>query len=84
MSVLDKKPLYRHTDVALLRAATAPLTNAPDQWPDLADTGACRVWLDQMWSRPDLADAVRQASPSLGGPAPGPASRDHLASAEFD
>jgi len=56
----------RHIDVALLRAATAPLTHATEQWPDLADTGACREWLDQTWSRPDLADAVRQASPSLG------------------
>ncbi len=37
-----------------------------DWWPDLTDTDACRHWLDQMWSRPDLADAVRQASPSLG------------------
>ncbi|MBV9013640.1 MAG: lantibiotic dehydratase [Pseudonocardiales bacterium] len=60
------KSLYRHTDVALLRAAAAPLTNAPDQWPDLTDTRACRGWLDQMWSRVDLVDAVRQASPSLG------------------
>ncbi len=61
----DRKPLYRHIDVALLRAAVAPLTRAPDQWPDLTDMGACRVWLHQMWSRPDLPDAVRQASPSL-------------------
>ncbi len=66
MRVSDRKPLYRHIDVALLRAAAAPLTHAPDQWPDLTDTEACRQWLDQMWSRPDLAEAVRQASPSLG------------------
>ncbi|MBV9141259.1 MAG: lantibiotic dehydratase [Pseudonocardiales bacterium] len=66
MRVPDKNSLYRHTDVALLRAAAAPLANAPNQWPDLADTGACRGWLDQMWSRVDLADAIRQASPSLG------------------
>jgi thiopeptide-type bacteriocin biosynthesis protein len=52
-------------DVALLRAAAWPLIEAPDRWPDLTDTAACRVWLDRMWSRPDLADAVRQASPSL-------------------
>ena len=66
MRAPDRKPLYHHIDVALLRAAAAPLTHAPDQWPDLTDTEACRVWLDQTWSRPDLADAVRQASPSLG------------------
>ncbi|MGH3903774.1 MAG: lantibiotic dehydratase family protein [Pseudonocardiaceae bacterium] len=66
MRVRDRKPLYRHIGVALLRATVAPLTNAPDEWPDLTDTTACREWLDQTWSRPDLADAVRQASPSLG------------------
>lgn len=65
MRAPTKQPLYRHMDVALLRAAAAPLTHAPDQWPDLTDTGACREWLDQVWSRPDLADAVRQASPTL-------------------
>ncbi len=66
MRVPDRKPLYRHVDVALLRAAAAPLTDAMDRWPDLTDTEACRHWLDEMWSRPDLADAMRQASPSLG------------------
>jgi thiopeptide-type bacteriocin biosynthesis protein len=66
MRVPDRKPLYQHIDVALLRAAAVPLTHAPDQWPDLTDTKACREWLDQTWSRPDLADAVRQASTSLG------------------
>lgn len=62
----DRKPLYRHIDVALLRAAAALLADAVDYWPDLTDTDACRQWLEEMWSRPDLADAVRQASPSLG------------------
>ena len=57
MRALDRKSLYRHIDVALLRAAAAPLTHAPDHWPDLTDTGACRVWLHQMWSRPNLVDA---------------------------
>jgi hypothetical protein len=62
----DRRPLYRHIDVALLRAAAAPLTAAVDWWPDLDDADACRQWLEEVWSRPDLADAVRQASPSLG------------------
>lgn len=66
MRASDRKPLYRHVDVALLRAAAVPLTDTLDRWPDLTDTGRCRHWLEQMWSQPDLADAVRQASPSLG------------------
>lgn len=66
MRASDRKPLYRHVDVALLRAAAAPLTDTSHQWPDLTDIGGCRRWLERMWSRPELADAVRQASPSLG------------------
>ncbi|GAA1311749.1 lantibiotic dehydratase [Saccharothrix xinjiangensis] len=65
MRSAGRKPLYRHVGVALVRAAAAPLTDAPDQWPDLADVPACRAWLNRMWSRPGLAEAVRQASPSL-------------------
>jgi thiopeptide-type bacteriocin biosynthesis protein len=61
----DTKPLYRHTGVALLRSAVSSVTHAPDWWPDPSDTEACRLWLDEMWSRPDLADAIRQASPTL-------------------
>jgi lantibiotic biosynthesis protein len=66
MRASDRKPLYRHVDVALLRAAAAPLTDTQISWPDLTDTAGCRRWLEEMWSRPALADAVRQASPSLG------------------
>ncbi|CAO5240055.1 lantibiotic dehydratase [Frankia sp. AgKG'84/4] len=66
MRASDRAPLYRHVDVALLRAAAAPLTDVPGRWPDLTDPGGCRHWLDEMWSRPDVADAMRQASPSLG------------------
>ncbi|MCP2257242.1 Lantibiotic dehydratase, C terminus [Streptoalloteichus tenebrarius] len=66
MRARDRKPLYRHVDVALLRAAAAPLTDTWHDWPDLTDIDGCGRWLEQTWSRPDLADAVRQASPSLG------------------
>jgi lantibiotic biosynthesis protein len=59
------KPLYRHCGVALLRAAAAPLNDAPERWPAPADTEVCRAWLHQAWSRPGFADAVRQASPFL-------------------
>ncbi|TVT25755.1 lantibiotic dehydratase, partial [Amycolatopsis rhizosphaerae] len=60
-----KQQLYRHANVALLRAAVAPLTHAAVPWPDLEDAGACRAWLEQIWARADFAEAVRQASPSL-------------------
>ncbi|GGP45208.1 lantibiotic dehydratase [Saccharothrix coeruleofusca] len=66
MRARDRRPLYRHVDVALLRAAALPLADTQLHWPDLTDHDGCRQWLEQMWSRPDLADAVRQASPSLG------------------
>lgn len=61
----EAKPLYRHVDVALLRAAVAALTDAPETWPDPADTAGCRIWLDQVWSATDLAEAIRLASPTL-------------------
>jgi thiopeptide-type bacteriocin biosynthesis protein len=65
MRASDRKPLYRHIDIALLRAAAAPLNDSVGWWPDLTNTEACRHWMEEMWSRPDLAAAVRQASPSL-------------------
>lgn len=61
----DLKPLYRHVNVALLRAAATELTAAPQQWPDPADTAGCRTWLDQVWSDTNLADAIGLASPTL-------------------
>jgi lantibiotic biosynthesis protein len=61
----DRKPLYRHVGVALLRAAVAPQADALGVWPDLTDTEACRKWLDLVWSRTDFTNAVRHASPVL-------------------
>lgn len=57
--------LYRHTGVALLRAAVTAADDAPKQWPDLTDPASCRDWLEQVWSRGDLAEPIRLASPSL-------------------
>lgn len=61
----DAKRLYQHVDVALLRAAAAPLTETPEWWPDPSDISDCRTWLETMWSRVDLADAIRLSSPTL-------------------
>jgi thiopeptide-type bacteriocin biosynthesis protein len=65
MTTTSSKPLYRHSGVALLRAAAAPLGEVVTPWPDLTDTTACRAWLRQVWSSPALADGIRQASPGL-------------------
>lgn len=65
MRALDVRPLYRHGGAALLRAAAVPLTDAPAWWPDPGDEQSCRMWLEQAWSVPWFADAVRQASPGL-------------------
>lgn len=62
---MDRKPLYRHTNTALLRAAAEPLDEATTPWPDLGHVERCRSWLDSVWSDSRLADAVRLASPSL-------------------
>jgi len=65
LSKVDSRSLYRHTGVALLRAAVGSVDQAPDWWPDLTDATACRAWLEQVWSRPGFTDAIVQASPSL-------------------
>ncbi len=57
--------LYRHNGAALLRAAAFPLDGLADDWPDPADTRSCRDWLDHVWRRPEVADAVRVASAGL-------------------
>ncbi|WP_137814979.1 lantibiotic dehydratase [Gandjariella thermophila] len=61
----EAKPLYRHVDVALLRAAAAALTDAPERWPDPGDIAGCRTWLDKVWSNTDFAEAITMASRSL-------------------
>ena len=67
MRTLNRTPLYQHCGVGLLRAAATPLSQLPEQWPDPADTQACRAWLHQVWSHPGIADAIRYASPGLAG-----------------
>jgi len=65
MRTADATPFYRHAGIALLRSAVSASTHAPDQWPDPSDTQACCRWLSRTWSRPEFADAIRQASPTL-------------------
>lgn len=48
-----------------MRAAAAPLTQAPSNWPNLSTAADCRAWIRDVWELPELADAVGQASPSL-------------------
>jgi lantibiotic biosynthesis protein len=67
MRIPSRTPLYQHCGVGLLRAAVAPLGQLPEQWPDPADTRACRAWLHQVWSHPGIAAAIRYASPGLAG-----------------
>jgi hypothetical protein len=65
LSKVDAASAYRHTGVALLRAAVGTVEQAPSWWPDLNDAAACRSWLAQVWNRPGFADAITQARPSL-------------------
>ncbi|MQA93139.1 MAG: lantibiotic dehydratase [Streptosporangiales bacterium] len=58
---------YRHTRVALLRAAVMALPDAPTAWPDPDDAKECLAWLDTIWSKPEVAEAIEQASPTLAG-----------------
>lgn len=59
------EPLYRHLDIALLRAARLPRDAGPTCWPDLTDPSECRRWLAEVGANSDIASAVQHASPSL-------------------
>jgi lantibiotic biosynthesis protein len=56
---------YRSCDVALLRAARAPIWNAPARWPDPTSPGDSMDWLSQLWAREPLTEAIRVASPGF-------------------
>lgn len=57
--------LYRHTGVALLRAAVLAADQEPSWWPDPGDDIGCRAWLAQVWSRPEYVAGIEHASPTL-------------------
>src|SRR6266545_633706 len=65
MGAADTRRPYHHAGVALLRSAVHAMTETPAWWPDPADPRSCRLWLEQAWSRPAFAEAIRQASPTL-------------------
>ncbi|MGW6454737.1 lantibiotic dehydratase [Streptomyces sp. NPDC055078] len=74
-----RTPLYRHTGIALLRAAARSFSEVPDRWPDFGDIDLCVTWLRKVWDDRLFSDAVRQASPGVaarvdaildGGPVP--------------
>lgn len=67
MEVVNRR-LYRHAGKALLRAARAPVQSRPKEWPDLTnytDVDNWRVWLLDVWSRTETAEAITLASPAL-------------------
>jgi protein-L-isoaspartate(D-aspartate) O-methyltransferase len=62
--------LYRHTDVALLRAARHPVALTLPDWPDLTgdpqdNTETWCEWLRQIWQTEGVSEAVELASPVL-------------------
>jgi thiopeptide-type bacteriocin biosynthesis protein len=58
----DRKLFYRHSGVAMLRAAAVPLDHGPGWWPDLTDAESCRTWLGDVWALPGFADEVWHSS----------------------
>lgn len=63
------RPRYRAQRHGLVRAVHHPRMPLP-AWPDLTDTSPAGVaswcaWMREAWRIPELADAVRHASPSL-------------------
>jgi lantibiotic biosynthesis protein len=80
---------YQHHGVALARSTTDPgdlgIPRDLDPADDAAVLGEGRAWLEKLWSRDDVRDALALASPALHGKvtellaaAPGPGrSREH-------
>lgn len=66
--------MYRVADAVLVRAATHRAATALPDWPDLTGStsqhvGQWRGWLEQIWARDSLRDAVELASPVLASQA---------------
>lgn len=63
-------PRYHHTGVVLVRATTDPGDVEPPRHLNPADPVTAdqdgRAWLAKVWTRPEVADALRLASPGLG------------------
>jgi len=66
--VRERGRWYRHVDAALLRATVHGSDVVPALWPDLADPAEVEqscAWLDEVWSRVAVSEAIAVASPTL-------------------
>lgn len=67
---MTMSPRYRHTGLVLVRATTDPGDLDPPVHLDLSNPTAVeqdgRMWLAKMWTRPEVREALRLASPALG------------------
>jgi thiopeptide-type bacteriocin biosynthesis protein len=59
--------VYRHVDALLVRGSVLRPADLPGRWPDMADPGSWRPWLQLVMAIPQFAEAVQVASPSVCG-----------------
>ncbi|XVQ12173.1 lantibiotic dehydratase [Spirillospora sp. CA-255316] len=69
MASRDGKRLYRCADTAMVRATPHSTLKLPE-WPDLTGNSpehvaGWRAWLQAIWTRNEIAEAIEQASPAL-------------------
>jgi thiopeptide-type bacteriocin biosynthesis protein len=69
MASIDGKLLYQCADTATVRATPHTALKLPE-WPDLTGSSpesvaGWRAWLQAIWTRDEIAEAIEQASPAL-------------------
>ncbi|WP_433496824.1 hypothetical protein ACQP1K_17725 [Sphaerimonospora sp. CA-214678] len=69
-------PRYRHNGLVMVRATTDPGDLDMPAHLDVSDPATIeqegRAWLEKVWSRDDVREALRLASPVLAAPCPMP------------